>query len=49
MNLPAFAMNNGRSIPQIGLGASPMKGEQVSSIVARAIEIGYRHIDTALR
>ncbi len=47
--IPAFELNDGRSIPQIGLGTYPLKGEQAASTVATAIEIGYRHIDTAMR
>lgn len=38
---------NGASIPRIGLGTWPMKGEECSRAVAAALAAGYRHIDTA--
>jgi len=38
---------NGARIPAIGLGTWPMKGDECSRAVASALEIGYRHIDTA--
>ena len=34
-------------IPVLGLGTSPMRGETCASVVHEALEIGYRHIDTA--
>lgn len=37
----------GVDIPKLGLGTWPMKGETCSEIVAEAIRLGYRHIDTA--
>lgn len=37
----------GAEIPAIGLGSFGLKDGLCSSIVTRAIEIGYRHIDTA--
>lgn len=38
---------NGAAIPAIGLGTWPMKGEQAARAVARALETGYRAVDTA--
>jgi len=38
---------NGTLIPQIGLGTWPMKGAECREAVLAALEIGYRHIDTA--
>lgn len=35
------------SMPKLGLGTWPMKGEECARAVACALEIGYRHIDTA--
>ena len=49
MNAPAILLNNGKTIPQIGLGTSPLSDEQVAPLVVAAIEAGYRHIDTAYR
>ena len=37
----------GASIPAIGYGTWPLKGEDCARAVATAIETGYRHIDTA--
>ena len=49
MNTPNIHLNNGNTIPQIGLGTSPLNDHQVAPIVVAAIEAGYRHIDTAYR
>ena len=38
---------NGAAIPAIGLGTWPMKGEEAARAVARALEAGYRAVDTA--
>lgn len=38
----------GAEIPAIGLGSFGLKDGLCSSIVTRAIEIGYRHVDTAV-
>lgn len=38
---------NGASIPAIGMGTWTLTGAQCSTLVARAIEAGYRHVDTA--
>lgn len=37
----------GTDIPALGFGTAPMKGATSRSAVAHAIEVGYRHIDTA--
>lgn len=37
----------GASIPAIGYGTWPLKGEECAQAVATAINTGYRHIDTA--
>lgn len=49
MSVPTILLNNGNSIPQIGLGTSPLNDEQVAPLVVAAIEAGYRHIDTAYK
>lgn len=38
----------GASIPALGLGTWKMKGDECKRSVRKAIEIGYRHIDTAV-
>ncbi|KAI3622895.1 hypothetical protein CBS14141_004228 [Malassezia furfur] len=40
-------MNDGRSIPQIGLGSVLKSGEDTQRIVEYAIKTGYRHLDLA--
>lgn len=39
---------NGAQIPALGLGTWTLKGEACSQMVATALEVGYRHIDTAI-
>ncbi|MER9032729.1 aldo/keto reductase [Mesorhizobium sp. M0674] len=40
-------MANGAAIPVIGFGTWTLKGELCSELVAHALSLGYRHIDTA--
>ena len=40
---------NGARIPAIGYGTFTLEGETCSDMVTKAIEAGYRHIDTARR
>jgi 2,5-diketo-D-gluconate reductase A len=49
MNVPTILLNNGKTIPQIGFGTSPLNDQGVVPAVIAAIEAGYRHIDTAYR
>ncbi len=44
---PRIAFNDGRSIPQIGLGVFDMAEKETAALVSTAIAAGYRHIDTA--
>ncbi len=37
----------GVSIPAIGLGTYPLEGERCREVVETALELGYRHVDTA--
>lgn len=46
--IPSLKMNTGASIPQIGLGTWLMTDEEeCKNAIKHALEIGYRHIDTA--
>ncbi|MET4640150.1 aldo/keto reductase [Mycetocola sp. 2940] len=45
---PAHTLNDGHSIPGIGFGTYPMKGQEATDAVASALDIGYRLIDTAV-
>ena len=49
MTIPNLRLNDGRSIPQIGLGTASLDDGQVAPVIVRALEAGYRHIDTAYR
>jgi diketogulonate reductase-like aldo/keto reductase len=42
-----YTLNNGVTIPKLGLGTWLIDDDKVDSIVADAIKAGYRHIDTA--
>ncbi|WP_151902307.1 aldo/keto reductase [Corynebacterium urogenitale] len=42
-----IAMNDGNSIPQLGLGVWELSDEDTYSSVRAAIEVGCRHVDTA--
>lgn len=41
-------LSDGNSIPSIGFGTYPMKGQEATDAVASALDIGYRLIDTAV-
>jgi 2,5-diketo-D-gluconate reductase A len=45
--VPTIALNNGVEIPQLGFGVFQIKPEETADAVAAALEVGYRHIDTA--
>ena len=42
-----FVETNGARIPQVGLGTWELRGAACVKLVAEAIRLGYRHIDTA--
>ncbi len=45
--VPIITLNDGSTIPQLGLGVYQIKPEDTVRAVSRALEIGYRHVDTA--
>ncbi|WP_165064940.1 aldo/keto reductase [Marisediminicola senii] len=47
MTVPSLELNDGRSIPQLGFGVFKVDPDATERIVSDALEIGYRHIDTA--
>lgn len=49
MNAPTLRMNDGREMPQIGLGTASLNDEAIAPVIVKAVEAGYRHIDTAYR
>ncbi len=44
---PSLQLNDGHSIPQVGLGVYKVADSATEALVAGALEAGYRHIDTA--
>ncbi|GGO68045.1 aldo/keto reductase [Nocardioides deserti] len=46
--LPVHTLNDGTTLPAIGFGTYPLKGEECVTAVQSAIEAGYRLIDTAV-
>jgi 2,5-diketo-D-gluconate reductase A len=46
-SIPDIALNDGNSIPQLGFGVFQIDPSETAEAVAKALEIGYRHIDTA--
>ncbi|MEZ4707792.1 MAG: aldo/keto reductase [Caldilineaceae bacterium] len=47
--IPTLPLNDGHTIPQIGLGTASLNDEAIAPVLITAIEAGYRHIDTAFR
>ncbi len=45
--IPDIALNDGRTIPQLGFGTFQIPPEETAQAVSAALEAGYRHIDTA--
>lgn len=48
IHTPHLTLNDGRSIPQLGLGVFLVDPAEAERIVSDALEVGYRHIDTAM-
>ncbi len=47
MTTPTLQLNSGHSIPQLGFGVFLVDPAEAQRIVEDALEVGYRHIDTA--
>ncbi|MFH5821471.1 aldo/keto reductase [Georgenia sp. AZ-5] len=45
--VPNITLNNGVQIPQVGFGVFQVPEDSTQATVEAAIEVGYRHIDTA--
>ena len=45
--VPMVTLNDGHQIPQLGFGVFQIPPEETVEATSRALEIGYRHIDTA--
>jgi 2,5-diketo-D-gluconate reductase A len=46
-NVPNLTLNNGVQIPQIGFGVFQIEPAETAEATLRALDVGYRHIDTA--
>ncbi len=44
---PTVTLNNGVQIPQLGFGVFQVSDDDIVASVQKALEVGYRHIDTA--
>jgi 2,5-diketo-D-gluconate reductase A len=45
--VPTITVNNGVEIPQLGFGVFQIEPENTREATLKALEVGYRHIDTA--
>ena len=45
--VPNITLNDGNTIPQLGFGVFQIEPENTAEAVSNALEVGYRHIDTA--
>jgi len=45
---PTYTLNDGTSIPALGFGTYPLKGETAVATIVSAVEAGYRLLDTAV-
>jgi 2,5-diketo-D-gluconate reductase A len=46
-SVPTITLNDGNTIPQLGFGVFKVEPDKTSRVVRDALEVGYRHIDTA--
>lgn len=44
---PSITLNDGNTIPQLGFGVFQIEPDETAAAVRSALEVGYRHIDTA--
>jgi diketogulonate reductase-like aldo/keto reductase len=44
---PTVTLNNGVQIPQLGFGVYQVSTDDIVPALAKALEVGYRHVDTA--
>ncbi|RYB94406.1 aldo/keto reductase [Nocardioides oleivorans] len=47
MTVPDISLHDGTTIPQLGFGVFQVPAEDTAATVTKALEAGYRHIDTA--
>ncbi|MEJ3405130.1 aldo/keto reductase [Rathayibacter sp. YIM 133350] len=47
MTVPTLTLNDGNTIPQLGFGVFRVDPAETERVVTDALEVGYRHLDTA--
>jgi 2,5-diketo-D-gluconate reductase A len=47
MTIPSLTLHDGVEIPQLGFGVFQVPPEDTQQVVEQALDVGYRHIDTA--
>ena len=47
-SIPTYTLNDGNTLPAIGFGTYPLKGEEGVAAMVHALEAGYRLLDTAV-
>ena len=45
--MSSVKLASGCELPLLGLGTWELRGDQCAEVVERALDMGYRHIDTA--
>lgn len=45
--IPTLPLNDGHTIPQLGFGVFLVPPAETAPVVSQALEVGYRHLDTA--
>jgi diketogulonate reductase-like aldo/keto reductase len=46
--IPTYVLNDGTTVPAIGFGTYPLRGEEGTAAIVSALETGYRLLDTAV-
>ncbi len=46
-SVPSITLNDGNTVPQLGFGVFQVDPDQTAAAVRSALDVGYRHIDTA--
>jgi 2,5-diketo-D-gluconate reductase A len=46
-SVPSITLNDGNTVPQLGFGVFQIEPDQTAAAVRSALDVGYRHIDTA--
>jgi 2,5-diketo-D-gluconate reductase A len=46
-DIPTITLNDGNEIPQLGFGVFQVRPAETAAVTTAALEVGYRHIDTA--